>query len=188
MRRFDRALNSARSAAKRERIMTYLIATIVGVVVLLLDQLTKYLVVNSMSLGDQPIVFIKGFLNFHYITNSGAAFGTLQGKTWLLIGITFFLMLVCVGMLIKKTYRSPLMYWAIMLVLAGGIGNMIDRIFRGGQVVDFIETAFMNFPIFNVADISVCVGAGLVFVYFLVDLFSDTKKKANPIDSDMFKE
>ena len=168
--------------------MTYIIATIVGVAVLLFDQLTKYLVINNMAIGDKPIEVIKGFINFHYITNSGAAFGTLQGKTWLLIGITFFLMLVCVGMLIKKTYRSPLMYWALMLVLAGGLGNMIDRIFRGGQVVDFIETAFMNFPIFNVADISVCVGAGLVFIYFLLDIFSDAKKKANPIDSEMFKD
>ena len=155
--------------------MTYIIATICGVLCLVLDQVTKYLVSSNMVYGESfPI--IKGLFNLTYINNGGAAFGMLQGKTWLLLSLTFFMMLICIGMIIKKTYRTPLIYWSVMFILAGGIGNMIDRVFRGGQVVDFIETAFIDFPVFNVADISVCVGAGLMFLYFLIDIMKSLRK------------
>ncbi len=163
--------------------MTYVIASIVGLLVIAADQLTKYLVITNFKLGESQTV-IKGVINFTYINNGGAAFGILQNKTWILLAITFFMLIICVGMLIKKTYRTPLMYWAVVLILAGGIGNMIDRLFRKGQVVDFIEAAFVDFPVFNVADISVCVGAGLVFLYFITDLVRDTKRKPQSIDAD----
>ncbi len=155
--------------------MTYIIATICGVLCLVLDQVTKYLVSSNMVYGESHPI-IKGVFNLTYINNGGAAFGMLQGKTWLLLSLTFFMMLICVGMIIKKTYRTPLIYWSVMLILAGGIGNMIDRFLRGGQVVDFIETAFIDFPVFNVADISVCVGAGLMFLYFLIDIMKTMRK------------
>ena len=156
--------------------MTYIIATIVGALVIVVDQLTKYLVMTGFKLGESQTV-IKGVINFTYINNGGAAFGILQNKTWILLAVTFF-------MLIKKTYRTPLMYWAVVLILAGGIGNMIDRLFRKGQVVDFIEAVFVDFPVFNVADISVCVGAGLIFLYFITDLVRDIRRKPQSIDAD----
>lgn len=163
--------------------MTYIIATIVGALVIVVDQLTKYLVMTGFKLGESQTV-IKGVINFTYINNGGAAFGILQNKTWILLAVTFFMLIICVGMLIKKTYRTPLMYWAVVLILAGGIGNMIDRLFRKGQVVDFIEAAFVDFPVFNVADISVCVGAGLIFLYFITDLVRDIRRKPQSIDAD----
>lgn len=163
--------------------MTYIIATIVGALVIVVDQLTKYLVMTGFKLGESQTV-IKGVINFTYINNGGAAFGILQNKTWILLAVTFFMLIICVGMLIKKTYRTPLMYWAVVLILAGGIGNMIDRLFRKGQVVDFIEAVFVDFPVFNVADISVCVGAGLIFLYFITDLVRDIRRKPQSIDAD----
>jgi signal peptidase II len=62
-------------------------------------------------------------------------------------------------------------------VLAGGLGNMLDRIFRGGMVVDFLHATFINFPIFNVADCAVVIGAGLLILYYMLDIKNDLKKE-----------
>ena len=69
------------------------------------------------------------------------------------------------------------MFWALCLVLGGGIGNLIDRIFRGGNVVDFLEFGFFEFPVFNLADIAVCIGAGLILLYFIIDFVKDARRK-----------
>ena len=121
---------------------------------------------------------IPGIINFNRIPpNSGAAFGIFQGQTWFLITITCLIMVVCICMLVRKTFDSRLMFWAICLVLSGGIGNLIDRLWRGGNVVDFLEFAFFDFPVFNIADCAVCIGAGLIVVYFVLDLVKDAKVK-----------
>ena len=155
--------------------MSSVIALVVGGLVIALDQLTKYLVANNFTTDMAPISLLGGLFNLHYTENGGAAWSILEGSTWFLIAITLVIMIVCIYMLIKKTFDSKLMFWALSLVLAGGIGNLIDRIFRGGLVVDFIEFGFFEFPIFNVADISVCVGAGLIVLYFIIDTIKEYK-------------
>ena len=69
-----------------------------------------------------------------------------------------------------------LFLWAGSLILSGGIGNLIDRIFRDGKVIDFLHATFINFPIFNVADCAVVIGAGLLIFYFVLDMKNDAKR------------
>ncbi|MEG1887424.1 MAG: signal peptidase II [Oscillospiraceae bacterium] len=154
--------------------MSYMIAIIFSVLILIADQVTKFLVASNFQLGEtRP--FIDGFMNFTYIHNSGAAFGIFKDQTWVFLAITVLVMIVCIGMLVKKTYSSKLMTWSIFLVLSGGMGNLIDRIFRGGNVVDFLEFDFIRFPIFNIADCAVVVGAGMIIVYFIFDFIKEVQ-------------
>lgn len=156
--------------------MSYVLALIVAALVVAADQITKYLITASFTTSSAAVPVLGGLFNIRYTTNSGAAWSILQNKTWLLVAITLVVMAICVFMLIKKTYGSKLMFWAVSLVLAGGIGNLIDRIVSG-KVVDFIEFGFFDFPVFNVADIAVCTGAGLIVLYFIIDLIRDARKK-----------
>ncbi|MBO5912958.1 MAG: signal peptidase II [Clostridia bacterium] len=156
--------------------MSAILAIICGILVVGLDQLTKYLVTVYMEKGEF-IEVIPSLINFRYIHNEGAAFGSFEGKTWFLIAVTCIIMAVCVGMLVRKTFDSKLMFWALCLVLGGGVGNLIDRIFRGGNVVDFLEFGFIEFPVFNVADIAVCIGAGFIVLYFVLDFVKEIKTK-----------
>lgn len=157
--------------------MSAVLAIICGLLIVGADQLTKYLVINYME-PNQVITVIPGLINFNRINpNSGAAFGILEGKTWFLITITCIIMVICVCMLIRKTFDSKLMFWALCIVLGGGMGNMIDRIFRGGNVIDFLEFGFFEFPVFNVADCAVCIGAAMIMLYFVVDFINDSRKR-----------
>lgn len=159
--------------------MSAILAIICGLAVVGLDQLTKYLVTVYME-PNEVIAVIPGLINFNRIPpNTGAAFGMLAGQTWFLITVTCVVMIICVAMLIRKTFDSRLMFWALCLVLGGGMGNLIDRIFRGGSVVDFLEFGFFDFPVFNVADCAVCIGAGLILLYFIMDFVKDARRKTD---------
>lgn len=155
--------------------MTYILALVTAAIVVVADQITKLLIVANLN-SESCIPTLGGLFNIRFVENSGAAWSILEGKTWLLVAISLVIMAICVFMLVKKTYGSKLMFWAISLVLAGGVGNLIDRLFRAGKVVDFIEFGFVDFPVFNVADISVCVGAGLIVLMFIIEAVSDYKK------------
>lgn len=162
--------------------MSAVLAIICGLLVIGIDQLTKYLVTINMDLNE-VIPVIPGLINFNRIPpNAGAAFGMFQGQTWFLITVTGVIMIICIAMLIRKTFDSKIMFWALCLVLSGGAGNLIDRIFRGGGVVDFLEFGFFEFPVFNVADIAVCIGAGLIVLYFIMDFIKDARNKNTSID------
>ena len=87
-------------------------------------------------------------------------------------------MLVCVYVIVKDFFQSALVNWALLLCIGGGIGNIIDRI-RWNYVVDFIECKLFEFPVFNVADIAVTFGAGLICIYIIKELFlSITERKS----------
>lgn len=130
--------------------------------VIILDQVSKFFVQTNMDLNSS-IPLIDGFFSITYIHNTGAAFSVLQGKTILLIIIQMLVILTIFGYVIYK--RSSL-HWtlkvSLALIVGGGIGNLIDRIYNG-YVVDFIHFHF--WPIFNIADISVCIGCGLLIIY-----------------------
>lgn len=165
--------------------MSAILAVICGVLIVVIDQVSKYLVTVKMELNE-VIPVIPGILNFNrIIPNSGAAFGIFEGKTWFLITVTGIIMVICIGLLIRKTFNSKIMFWALCLVLSGGLGNMIDRVFRGGNVVDFLEFGFFEFPVFNVADCAVCIGAALMVLYFIVDFIADSRKKAELANLDL---
>ena len=145
----------------------------------ILDQITKMLVVNGMALYES-IPLIKNVLSFTYIHNYGAAWGMLSDHRWVFIVVTALAIIVMPIFLYK--YRN--LHWmfglSLSLIIGGAIGNMIDRVFLG-YVVDFIQATFIDFPVFNVADICVVCGAIMMFVYVaFIDktLFADKPKAA----------
>ena len=121
------------------------------------DQFTKYLTVQNIGLWEE-IPFIPGLLQLTYVQNTGAAFSSFEGQQWL-----FALIFAVFTGLIVREYRKNSMgftgfeRWCIAAVYGGGLGNMIDRI-RMGYVVDMIETTFVEFPVFNVADCFITCG------------------------------
>jgi signal peptidase II len=145
----------------------------------ILDQITKMLVVNGMALYES-IPLIKNVLSFTYIHNYGAAWGMLSDHRWVFIVVTALAIIVMPIFLYK--YRN--LHWmfglSLSLIIGGAIGNMIDRVFLG-YVVDFIQATFIDFLVFNVADICVVCGAIMMFVYVaFIDktLFADKPKAA----------
>ena len=157
--------------------ISYILAIFVSVSVLGLDFYTKYLVKTSFYLGEAK-PFIKGLLSFVYIHNEGAAWGMLSGKRALLIIITLIIMAGCVIFLVKYAKKSKLLFWAVSLVLSGGVGNMYDRIFRNGKVIDFLQFEFWkSFQVFNIADCAIVIGAGLLILYFVIDIYKEYKEK-----------
>lgn len=156
--------------------MSFVLAGVVAALFLAADQFTKYIVMSNMELY-QTIDFIDGFMNFTYIHNNGGAWGMLGGYTWLLIVVTAIIMVGLIVALVKIGKNDILFFWSGCLILSGGIGNMIDRIFRDGNVVDFLHVQFIDFPVFNVADCAVVIGSGLLILYFILDTVKEYKKE-----------
>lgn len=167
-------IDVAEAPARPERRIDFgrLAFWIVAAAVVALDQGTKAIVRSSMEIGERWPADGSPFY-FRYVTNTGAAFGSLQNATTLLIGMTF------IGLAaIYLYYRNPpFQHWiasvAIGLMLGGALGNLIDRV-RVGRVTDFVH--FPHFPNFNVADASINVGVAILVVGYL--LFG--AKKAQP--------
>lgn len=154
----------------------YIVALICGLGIIGLDQLTKYYIISHFSLGDEAD-FINGFIDINYIHNRGAAWGMLSGRTGILLAVTVIVMAGCVFFLFKNSVKSKLMLWAIVSVISGGIGNLIDRVFRDGNVIDFLHFEFWpEFPVFNVADCAIVIGAGLLILYFILDTIRENKE------------
>lgn len=133
--------------------------------ILIADQGIKYLIRAAMEL-NQSIPLIDGIFHITYIHNYGAAFSILQNKTVFLIAVQ---VIVISGILVylvkKRKTEHPMLLLSLAMIVAGGLGNLIDRAVNG-YVVDFLDLRF--WPIFNIADISVCVGCGLMVLYVLI--------------------
>ena len=151
---------------------------ILALVLVLIDQLTKLLTRANIDLGGS-VPFIPKFLDFTYYKNTGAAFSILEKHTWLLTVVSAVVVLVVAWLMFRKFFTHWMGMLSATLIVAGGIGNLIDRI-AFGYVTDMIRTLFMDFPIFNVADCCITVGVVLLFVYVL--FFFDDKKKEAPQD------
>lgn len=156
--------------------VSYILAVITAVAALVLDQFTKYYISNNFPTAETTPL-IPHVLGITYLDNTGAAWGMLKDQTWLLLSVTIVIMLVCIALLLKFGVKNKLMFWAITLILSGGVGNMIDRIFRGGRVIDFFDLLFMEYPVFNVADCAIVIGAGMLLLYFLIDMIKESKQK-----------
>ncbi len=156
--------------------MTYILAIVVSVLFLLADRVTKFVVATNMELFESA-PFIPGFMEFRYIHNTGGAWGIMSDKTWVLVLLTSIVMFGCIAFLIRNGKKNPLIFWAICLVLSGGVGNMYDRIFNSGRVIDFLATQFIDFPIFNIADCAVCIGAGLLILHFILEIIREEREK-----------
>ena len=132
-----------------------------------LDQWSKYLTVQNISLGETK-EFTPGFLSLTHLRNTGAAWSLLEGKMIFFYVITVIVSVVIIYLLIKNYKKSIWYSVGLSFVLAGAIGNFIDRV-RLGYVVDMLQTDFMNFPIFNVADSTLVVGVICIFIYLILD-------------------
>lgn len=135
----------------------------------LLDQLTKHLAVLFLK-GNGSLPILNGIFHLTYTTNPGAAFSMFSApdQRWIFMLISTVAILLMTGYLLLDRSQSCFFRCAIGAVLGGGIGNMIDRV-AVGEVVDFLDFCLINFPIFNVADCFVTVGACLLFLAFLLD-------------------
>jgi signal peptidase II len=129
------------------------------------DQAVKQLVVTKYKNSDLPL--IGNYIRLYYTENTGAAFSIMQGKMMLLIIATSVMVAVCITLLITQKLEGKSANMALALISAGGLGNLIDRIFRG-YVVDFIYPAFIRFAIFNIADSCVVAGALLLCLYLII--------------------
>lgn len=138
------------------------------------DQLTKLWAVNSLQkVGSIPV--IGDGVRFTYTENIGAAFSLLQGQRILLLIVPGLMSLLCLGVIISRKLGSVLGDISLMLVVAGGIGNIIDRA-RLGYVIDFIDFHVINFAIFNVADSCVTIGAALFVIFIICKEAAGSKK------------
>lgn len=128
--------------------------------VFLLDQVTKLLVEARFpsSPGGVTLISWWDFLRLHYVTNPGAAWGILPGQTWLFVVVAGLVSLVCLWFMHR--YPQTTASWPVALLLAGGLGNMVDRLLRPTGVVDFIDMGIydLRWPTFNLADLFLTVG------------------------------
>ena len=135
---------------------------IITILITAADQVTKYFVASSMTLGETS--FSLGLFDITYVRNEGAAFSLLSGRMSLLSIISVVFCIAVIIWWLKKKPTHPMLCTSVMLLFAGALGNAIDRRARG-YVVDFIRTTFIDFPIFNIADIAITVGACLLILY-----------------------
>ena len=158
--------------------MFLFILTLFSALIVAVDQLTKYLVVENIPLyADVP--FLPGVVQLTYAQNTGAAFSILQGQQWLFALIFVTLTVAILWAYLKKAFPFSKFEWfCIASVYAGGLGNMIDRL-RLGYVIDMIETQFIKFPVFNVADSFItcgCIALMVSLIFFNKAFWKDGKK------------
>lgn len=151
---------------------------ILGAVLLAGDQILKYWVVTHLAVGESA-PFLPGFMQLTRLHNYGAAWSSFSGRTVLLVVFTAVLLAAVALLLLKKVVRHWTGVAACTLILAGGIGNIIDRIVHG-YVVDMFDLQLFSYPVFNLADCCVVVGAILGGVYYLFLYDKYDKKKKEP--------
>ena len=158
--------------------MQFLVLCLFAAGIVAVDQITKFLTVANIALY-QDVEFIPGFLGFTYVQNTGAAFSSFEGMQWLFAVI----FLVFTAAIVYEYFKKPVPFTKfervmIAAIYGGGLGNMIDRI-RYGYVVDMIETKFMDFPVFNVADCFItcgCIAMLVSLIFFNKEFWKDEKK------------
>jgi len=143
------------------------------ILLVLIDQLSKFLISTKLVVGGSILV-IPNFFALTYVQNRGIAFGMFFGYVWVFVVITV-LFLIVIFFILKKiqSKRYLLCRVAVQFIAAGAVGNLIDRAFRG-YVVDFFNFYGIWSYVFNVADVCINIGAGLLIIYFV---FFDKKKK-----------
>lgn len=155
--------------------MINLIYLIGALVIFGADRLSKLWVISNAELGEVFAEFGKAF-SFMYVQNRGAAFSMLSGRLGLLSIISI---LFCIGVVVYWFVKKPkdkLLCASLAMMAAGALGNAVDRVMYG-YVVDFIKTEFMDFPVFNIADIAITLGAALIVISIFIEEKKDGGKK-----------
>lgn len=151
--------------------MFQLSATLLAVALVAIDQWIKQWAINTLISGD--ISLIDNVLYLHYVENTGAAFSIFLGQRWPLVVVTVILILIILAAFLSGKVTDRLSILSLSLILAGGVGNLIDRLARG-FVVDYVDFRLINFAVFNLAD--ACITIGTVLLCCAI-LFKDAKKE-----------
>ncbi len=141
-----------------------------SVFIILLDQLSKFLVLNTLGFESSRNI-IPNLLNFTLVKNKGAAFSLFSNSTSFLTIISVIASLLLITIILKSPPKSYWNFIGLVYLLGGTIGNGIDRLFKG-YVLDFLELVPINFPIFNVADVSI----NIAIVCFIIDIIKDKSR------------
>ena len=159
--------------------MLYILAIVLCVAA---DQAVKLYVTSHLALYETAPL-LPGIVELFYIQNTGGGFSILTNHTQLLTVLTAALMAVIAFVLVKRTFPHPLAMWTLTLILGGGLGNLADRV-RLGYVVDMFNFQFMDYPVFNVADILVVCGTIGFAAYYLLLHDKITKKETSGDGTD----
>lgn len=160
------------------------IALGVAALLIVIDQLMKVWVYTALRF-EESITVIPGLFSLTYVENRGAAFGIFQGRAGLLAVITGLFLVALLAALLTGYFQEKLMNWTLALIIAGGFGNLIDRVLRG-YVVDFLDfSALFHFPVFNFADCCVVVGAILMIISILRVEFPKAKASHSSDKAEM---
>lgn len=158
-----------------------ILALILAVVFIIIDQVSKYLIVANMELGDSVSV-IPGVLDFTYTHNDGMAFGIgSEAFRWIFIVVTLAVCCVLVYLMFKKDFKHNLYYMAVACIVGGGVGNLIDRLING-YVVDFLALSFFS-PICNFADY--CITAGTIMLVIFILFYFGKKNKDDKLNLEV---
>lgn len=140
------------------------LSALLALVLLALDQGVKRYITLTLPLGEaRPL--LPGFVELKTVHNYGAAWSSFSGARWLLVIATSCIVLAVLALLVRRVVRHPLGVLACCLIVSGGLGNILDRV-RLGYVVDMFNFQFINYPVFNVADMCIVSGCVLGLVYF----------------------
>ena len=158
--------------------MSFLWMSLFALGIVAVDQFTKFVVLENIALYEK-VPFLPGFIGFTYVQNTGGAWSMFSGMMWLFVAVFAVLtVLIVVEYFWKRMPFTGFERWCIAAVYSGGLGNMIDRV-RLGYVVDMIETEFITFPIFNVADCFItcgCIALIASLIFFNKAFWKDEKK------------
>ena len=154
-------------------------------VLIALDRVSKIAAVRAFGAGETK-EFLFGLFQFRYVENTGAAFSSFADNKIVLIVFTSLVILLCLFMLMADKVKSKFIRVCLLMIVSGGIGNLIDR-FAGGYVVDFIEPLFMNFAVFNVADMFITVGA-FMLIFYEIYLLVKEKRQGGKTGKDDCKD
>ncbi len=155
--------------------MSPVICCVVVALIAVADQLIKRAVLASSLVGGENITVIPGLLELNYVENTGAAFSLFEGKTYILSVFSVVVLIVGVYLLFARKIKSKVMLTSLVMIMGGGLGNLIDRI-AYHFVVDYIKVLLIDFPVFNFADCFITVGEFILIGYLIWDIFKDFQK------------
>lgn len=152
------------------------VALLMSAVLVGIDQILKVLAMEYLKpIGSYPI--IPDVFHLTYVENRGAAFGMMAGQKWLLVWVTAIVILAAVAVVMAGKIKNTTVLLAVATIIGGGVGNLIDRVYRG-FVVDYVHLKIIDFAVFNFADICVTVGTAILLIYLLFYELKHKNKEA----------
>ena len=155
--------------------MARIISMVSIAVLTAIDQIIKYFAERDLQpVGKRP--FIEGFIGWHYVRNTGTAFSSFSNNTTMLSVFTAVVILIGIVVILTGKLKDKVHQICAVMIVSGGLGNLIDRVLRG-YVTDYIEVQFVNFAVFNFADILITCGAFMLMGYTIYEAVAEQRQK-----------